>query len=67
MYTEPSLDRFTTSSVAAMVDLMVSRIGPKWSNSNSNDAIGPIHDNKRFTEVATGIGKMKNAKSKPYS
>ena len=30
------------------VDLIVSRIGPKWSNSNS--AIGPIFDTMKSTE-----------------
>ena len=33
---------FFRSLSGATVDLMASRIGPKWSTSNSNVAIGPI-------------------------
>ena len=34
---------------------MSSRIGPKWSKSNSDDAIGPIRDTIESTVVATEI------------
>ena len=43
--------------MAAMVDLMVSWIGPRWSSSNSNRAIGPIRDTIKSTIAATEIGE----------
>ena len=43
--------------VAAKVDLMVSRIGPKWSTSINYFTIGPIRDT---IKSSTGIEK-KNA------
>ena len=39
--------------LATVVNLMVLRVGPKWSNSNG--AIGPIHDTKISTVADTGI------------
>ena len=53
---------FCDPFVAAMVDLMVSQIGPKLSTSNNNGAIGPICDTKKTTVEAIII-----AYSKPFS
>ena len=41
----------------AAVDLMVSRIGPKWSTSSGNVAIRPIRDIIKLTIAAIGIEK----------
>mgnify|MGYP001252374549 CR=1 FL=1 len=38
---------------------MVSRIGPKWSTSNGNDAIGSIRDTSKSTLAATGIKRRR--------
>ena len=52
--------------MAAKVDLMVSRIGTKWTTSNGAE-IGPIRDTIKSTVAVTGIEKIKNAQRKPYS
>ena len=44
--------------MAAMVDLMVSQIGPKWSTSNSNGAIGPIRITIKSTVEAVEINRI---------
>ena len=44
---------FFVMPVAATVDLMVSRTGPRWSNSNSNGRIGPMLDTIKSTVAAT--------------
>ena len=44
-------------TVADMVDLIVSRICPNLSTSNSNGAIGPIHDTIKLTEYHMGQKK----------
>ena len=49
------------SPVAARIDLMVSRIGPKWFTSNSNGVVGPIRDTIKSNVIAAGIEKIKNA------
>ena len=38
------LEPIFSTPVAAIVELMFSWIGPKWSTSNSNDRIGLIRD-----------------------
>ena len=40
--------------------LMVTRIGPKWSTSNSKGTIEPIRDTIKSTLVAIWIEKRKN-------
>ena len=51
--------RFTLSAplsfilVSAKVDLYVSRIGPKWSNSNYNGTVGPICDRSSHRDRTT--------------
>ena len=50
---------YFTIPVATTVIFMVSRVGPKWSTSNSNGAIGPICDTKKLTVVVTWIEKIK--------
>ena len=51
--------------MAATVDLIVSRIGPKLFSSNSNIKIEPICDTKYSTVAATEIEKK--IKSEMYS
>ena len=43
--------------VATTVEVTASRIGPKWSTSNSNSAIGPICDTIKSIKAATCIKK----------
>ena len=41
--------------ISATVDLMVSRMGPKCPNCNSDGALEPISSTKKSTVAATGI------------
>ena len=51
--------------MVAIVDFMVTWIGPKLSIINSNGVIRPIRDNITSTVAATGVDKMKHAYSEP--
>ena len=51
-----SVFHFFPIPLAAKVDLLVSRIGPEGSTSNSN---GPIRDTMKTTVAATGIKEIK--------
>ena len=42
-----------------MADLIVSQIGPKWTTSNSNGAIGRIHDMFPLSDIWT-LQRSKN-------
>ena len=58
---------FSIPLAVATMDLIVSRIGPKYSTNNSNSAIGPIRDTIKSTVAANGIEDMENPLKEPYS
>ena len=63
-----TVHKFYMGGSRTTVDLMVSRVGPKWSTSNSNScAILQIRDTINTTVAATGIEIIKNAQSKLQS